>query len=125
MNFEGETAPYIQYTHTRCCSLLRKYQGDFDNCDYTLLGGESEREIISLLENFNSVVIEASKKYEPCFVARFLIDLSSSFNKFYFEERIISEDENLSKARMVLTKAVRDTIAKGLYLIGIKAPIFM
>lgn len=125
LSFEGETGPYIQYTHARCTSVLKKYDGDTDNIDYSLLTGEQEMEIIKLLESFPSVLKSAAADYQPCYVSRFLISLCSAFNKFYFDNRIISGDEAVTKARILLTRKTRDVIARGLYLIGLKAPLSM
>lgn len=122
LSFEGETGPYIQYTHARCTSVLKKYEGACESIDYSLLTGEQEMEIIRLLEGFPAVIKNAAKDFQPCYVSRFLISLCSAFNKFYFDNRIISEDGNLTKARILLTQKTRDIIARGLYLIGLKAP---
>lgn len=122
LSFEGETGPYIQYTHARSCSVLKKYDSTIDEINYSLLCGEEEMEIIKLLESFSSVIKNAAEDYQPCYVSRFLISLCSAFNKFYFDNRIITDDEATTKARILLTKKVRDTIKRGLYLIGLKAP---
>ncbi len=122
LSFEGETGPYIQYTHARCCSVLKKQNSDIKDIDYSLLTGDEEMEIIKLLENYPAVIKNAAKDYQPCYISRFLISLCSAFNKFYFDNRIISDDPSLTSARILLTKKVRDTIRSGLYLIGLKAP---
>lgn len=122
LSFEGETGPYIQYTHARCCSVLKKQNSDIKDIDYSLLTGDEEMEIIKLLESFPAVIKNAAKDYQPCYISRFLISLCSAFNKFYFDNRIISDDRALTSARILLTEKVRDTISSGLYLIGLKAP---
>lgn len=123
LSFEGETGPYIQYTHARCCSVLKKYTGKTDGAvDFSLLTGDEEMEIIKLLESFPNVIKSAAAEYEPCHISRFLISLCSAFNKFYFDNRIITEDKELTRARVLLTLKTKGTIAKGLYLIGLKAP---
>lgn len=122
LSFEGETGPYIQYTHARCCSVLKKQNSDTKDINYSLLTGDEEMDIIKLLENYPAVIKNAAKDYQPCYISRFLISLCSAFNKFYFDNRIISDDPSLTSARILLTKKVRDTIRSGLYLIGLKAP---
>ena len=87
-----------------------------------MLTGDEEMEIIKLLESFPAVIKNAAKDYQPCYISRFLISLCSAFNKFYFDNRIISDDRALTSARILLTEKVRDTISSGLYLIGLKAP---
>lgn len=122
LSFEGETGPYIQYTHARCCSVLKKQNSDIKDIDYSLLTGDEEMEIIKLMESYPAVIKNAAKDYQPCYISRFLISLCSAFNKFYFDNRIISDDPSLTSARILLTEKVRDTISSGLYLIGLKAP---
>ena len=122
LSFEGETGPYIQYTHARCCSVLKKQSCDTKDIDYSLLTGDEEMDIIKLLESYPAVIKNAAKDYQPCYISRFLISLCSAFNKFYFDNRIISDDPSLTSARILLTEKVRDTISSGLYLIGLKAP---
>lgn len=122
LSFEGETGPYIQYTHARACSVLRKHTEHAGAVDYSLLQGSQEMEIIKLLESFPLVIVSAAVAYEPCHISRFLISLCSAFNKFYFDNRIITDECAVTAARIELTKRTRDIIAKGLYLIGLKAP---
>ena len=122
LSFEGETGPYIQYTHARCNSVIKKYQGDFENVNYDLLTTPEELELIKQIEIFPEVIMDAARKNEPCFISRYILNLCSLYNKFYFEKRIISDDAEATKARVLLTKVTKDIIKKGLYLIGMKAP---
>ncbi|MBQ9625065.1 MAG: arginine--tRNA ligase [Clostridia bacterium] len=122
LSFEGETGPYIQYTHARCCSVLKKAEKIEKDIDFSLLKSDAETDVIKLLEGFPAAIHSAAREYQPCHVSRHLISLCSAFNRFYFDNRIISEDKDLTAARLLLTEKVRDVIAAGLYLIGIKAP---
>ena len=123
LSFEGETAPYVQYTHARLCSLQRKYGRPVGKkIDYRALSTDEERALLKLLEDFPGKVKSAGKAYEPAFICSHLIDLCQTFNRFYQKQRIITEDEKLTAARMLLVRALQITIKGGLSLLGVKAP---
>lgn len=123
LSFDGETAPYVQYTHARLCSLLRKYgKPVHQEIDYKVFSTDEETSLIKLLEDFPRRVKLTAESYEPSFICSFLIDLCSTFNRFYQKQRIITEDEKSSQARMLLVKAIQLTVKSGLSLLGIKAP---
>ncbi len=118
LNFDGETAPYIQYTHARCRSILSKAHSDFSGkVDYSELTDDESYAVIKLLSRFDETVSSAAEKYEPSIIARYLIDLSQSFNKFYISHRVVG-----SKARTALTYCVKNALKNGLKLILIGAP---
>ena len=123
ISFDGETAPYVQYTHARLCSLQRKYGKPIrKEIDYRAFSTAEEGTLIKSLEDFPAKVKSAGKVYEPAFICSHLIDLCSTFNRFYQKQRIITEDEGQTAARMLLVKALQITIRSGLSLLGIKAP---
>ncbi|KPL01138.1 MAG: arginyl-tRNA synthetase [candidate division Zixibacteria bacterium SM23_73_3] len=123
LSFEGETAPYAQYTHARLCSLLRKYgKSIHQEIDFGVLSTGEESTIIKLLEDFPRKVKASAESYEPAFICSFLVNLCSIFNRFYQKQRIITEDEKSTKARMLLIKAIQLTLKSGLSLLGIRAP---
>ncbi len=121
LNFQGDTGPYVQYTHARACSLLSK-GGDIKSANLELLKEEEEKVLITSLERFPEVVQQAARGNEPSTIARYLLSLSRDFNKFYQAHRILDEQEEIAKARLMLVDAVREVIALGLYLLGIDAP---
>ncbi len=123
LSFDGETGPYVQYTHARANSLLER--GSFnigDQVDINLLLSEDEIDIIRMIYDFPGVVMDAMEKNEPFFITRQIVELAKGFNKFYHNAQIIVEDEELRKARLLLTYLVKNTIKVGLGLLGIEAP---
>lgn len=122
LNFDGETGPYVQYTHARCCSLLAK-AGELDaEADYTALENPAAQEVVRTLERFPEVVSEACHRNEPSLVTRYTVELASNFNRFYYENRILTEDAAQSKARANLTAATASCLRTALSLIGVEAP---
>ena len=121
LSFDGETAPYLQYTHARCRSVLAKAEegGEYDPA---LLTDDESYAVVKMLEGYNDAVTDAAEKYEPSIVARYLIDLAQAFNRFYIAGRIITEDKALTAARLALTRSVADVLKEGLSLLLIKAP---
>ena len=123
LSFEGETGPYVQYTYARTNSILKK--GEFDSkdtVDYSLLSSREEINIARLLYNFPEVIVDAMEKDEPFFITRHLIEVAKAFNKFYNSCHIIVEDEELKKARMLLTYSAGVVLKTGLSLLGMEAP---
>lgn len=124
LSFEGETGPYVQYTHARANSLLKK--GEFKlshgDVDFTLLKEEEEIDLIRLLYNFPNVVYSAYEKLEPSFITRHVVEIAKAFNKFYNSCPIMSSKESLKNARLNLVYAVKTVIKTGLGLLGMEAP---
>ena len=123
LNFDGETGPYAQYTHARCCSVLRKAGGyDEADIDCTLLSGEAETALVKAIAAFPDTVKAAAEKYEPYLIARAAIEICSRFNKFYYDCRIMDDDMHIRNTRLALTDAARICIKNALYLVGLEAP---
>ncbi len=126
LNFDGETAPYVQYTYARANSALKK-GGDYDvsKADMSAITDDEGYEIIKSLMTFGDSVRLSAKLREPCVVTRHVVDLAEKFNRFYIDHRIVVEDEGVKNARLLLTDAVARTIKTGLGLLGIDAPSVM
>lgn len=130
LNFDGETGPYVQYTHARCTSLLRKAgenivakAQDPKNVDFALLAkSDSAYELTKLIYAFPGVVEQAGEKYEPSIITRHIIDIAQCFNKFYHDEHIIVDDEVEKTSKIALVIATKRVIATGIGLLGMKAP---
>ena len=134
LNFDGETGPYVQYTHARAASVLRNAgveasptadstpNFDLDNMDLSYICSDAGYELVKLIYRFPEVVAEAAEKYEPSVVTRHVVDIAQAYNKFYHDERILVDNEEEKNAKLALTYAAKQAIANGLYLLGIKAP---
>lgn len=130
LNFDGETGPYVQYTHARCASLLRKVGDETiakaqeaNNVDFALLAKlDSAYELTKLIYAFPGIVEQAGEKYEPSIITRHIIDIAQCFNKFYHDEHIIVEDEAEKVSKIALVVATKRVIATGIGLLGMKAP---
>ena len=123
LNFDGETGPYVQYTHARCCSVLRKAADlTLPEPDYGALADDEAQALLRLLGRWPDVLLDAADKYEPSMVTRAVTEIAKGYNKFYYEHRILDDDPAAAAARLALTRAVKDVIRTGLYLIGIEAP---
>ncbi|MBI2668955.1 arginine--tRNA ligase [Candidatus Woesearchaeota archaeon] len=126
LSFEGETGPYLQYTHARACSILRKAHDDFGFSPSpkthfeTLV--EEEKKIITLIVQFPDVIVKAAESYKPHHLAQYLVSLAHAFNEFYHACPVISEQTHTMKARLLLVDCTRQVLENGLNLLGIKAP---
>jgi arginyl-tRNA synthetase len=125
LSFEGETAPYVQYTCARTTSVLEKAPALDGDIDYAQLCDEEAGEVVRMLEAFPAKIIEAAERCEPYLVARHIVNLAQAFNRFYYEHRIIGEDAARMRARLALVSAVRSCLKRGLWLLGIEAPEHM
>ncbi len=124
LSFEGETGPYVQYTHARISSILDR--ADFklkDNIDLELLKEDDEINIVREIYGFPQTIVDAKNKNEPFYITRKIVEIAKAYNKFYNSTNIINtEDEKLKDARLLLSYATKMVIKVGLGLLGIEAP---
>ena len=125
LNFDGETGPYVQYTHARACSLLRKAGALQEEPDYLALENEQALAVLRLLECFPPTVKKAAEKNEPSVITRHIVLLAQAFNRFYYDYRILDEDAAKTAARVQLSQATAVVLKTGLSLLGIAAPTRM
>ncbi|MBL1230481.1 arginine--tRNA ligase [Enterococcus sp. BWB1-3] len=121
VRFEGETGPYVQYTHARAMSILRKADFKANGSDDYSLNDKDSWEVIKLLQKFPETVLQAAEKYEPSVIAKHAIQLAQAFNKYYAHVKILAEDEQ-KEARLALVSAMAVLLKEDLRLLGLHAP---
>lgn len=116
---------YVQYAHARICNILR-FAGERNlqphKADLSLLKNESETGLIKKLIDFPEIIEKAALNLEPHRLTNYLHELATVFHKFYHDNRVVSDDNNLTQARLVLVRAVRQVFANGLKILGVSAP---
>ena len=123
LNFETNSAPYVQYTHARACSILRKVACESEKPSFELLTEKLERELILNIASFPDMFIEASEYLKPNMIADYTNALADKFNTFYNALPVLKADtQNLSDARIALTRAIQIVMYNALNLIGVVAP---
>lgn len=119
VKFEGQTGPYLQYTGVRIASILRDKSFDIKNCDTSLFEKPHYFELAKEVAAFKSTVERAANELAPSVIAKYLLGLAQSFNKFYSLEKINVEDERVRNTNFALAKSVRIVLNEGLRLLGI------
>jgi arginyl-tRNA synthetase len=122
LNFETNSAPYIQYSHARCCNILKRAETK-PEADYSQLKDTKEREIVRLVSNWPEIFAEAAEELKPSSVTAYLSSLADKFNSFYSSLRVLNaETPGLIGARLALVDATRIVIKNGCAALGIEAP---
>jgi arginyl-tRNA synthetase len=125
---DGDTGPYVQYSHARCASILRKAGEAVDGAPVEALTQPHEWVVAKRLLDFGDTVARAAANCEPHVLAHYLLDLAGDFSRWYTSGnedgslRVIVDDPEKRAARLALTAAVRSALAKGLGLLGLRAP---
>ncbi len=124
LSFDGTTGPYVQYTYARAKSILRKGHSDFaiKDVDFSKLEDDRSYELVKILDGYEAAVVEAMQRNEPSIVARYLIKLTTRFNKFYHDCPILQAEEECKKARLYMVNAVQAVIADACGLLGMECP---
>jgi len=127
IDFNGNTGPFIQYTHARIKSVLRKAaeQGlDFNTLnDIQLEISEKESYLIQSLTEFPTVVRQAGEEFSPALIANYIYDLVKEYNQFYHDFTILKEENaNLKQFRLILSESIASVIKTGMGLLGIDVP---
>ena len=125
IDFQGNTGPFIQYTHARIKSLLSRADYQFAVADYNNINlSATELEMVMLLAKYPNEISEAAKAYSPAFIANYLYEVAKLFNKFYHEvPPIIKEEDAAAKQhRLNICKIAADVIKSGMNILGIHVP---
>ncbi len=122
LDFEGESAPYVQYSYARGRSILRRCNTDFSNPDFSKTTSDEEYELVKQINAFGNAVSDAADKNEPFYITRYVTNLAKCFNKFYNTHPILKGDVDVQtqKARLAIVDAATQVIKSALYLLGIE-----
>ena len=123
IDFNGNTGPFIQYTHARIRSILRKAQDTPNTLNNTSTLNAKEIELIQKMNEFPSVVEQAGKDYSPSGIANYCYELTKEFNQFYHDFSILNaESEEAKNVRLMIARNVAKTLKNGMALLGIEVP---
>ena len=130
LDFEAQSAPYVQYVHARTCGILERAGFDpeaevgIDDADATILDTQAERDLLETIARFPAIVEEAADSREPHAVATYTREFAEAFNTFYRECPVLDDDidSDVRESRLTLVAAARNTIRNALSLLGVEAP---
>ena len=127
LDFNGQAAPYIQYAHVRCGSILRKAQAESANlmAEFNYELAPAEVQLIDLISRFPTEVQRAAAEYKPLIIASIAYDIAKAFASFYDKCPVIQAEKDIRNARLQLVIAAKQTMANALRLLGIQAPEVM
>ena len=123
IDMQGNTGPFIQYTHARICSLLLKSEALPASISYSTALDSKEKSILRMLNSYPEVVRQAGEEYSPALIANFGYDLAKEFNQFYQELPILKEVSDETRTfRLALTSLTGQVISSSMKLLGIQVP---
>ena len=130
LSFEGDSGPYVQYMHVRCQSLLRKYAektgGQAPKLNPTrVMNEKDERELVRLLFSYDEILEASFRGFRPNILAQYLLEVCGVFSRFYHNNRILGEAEEVEASRMALVAATQAVLQEGLAKLSIRAPDVM
>jgi len=125
LDFEAQSAPYVQYVHARCCGITEDAGEISDDPDFGQLNESEERDLLRVLARFPAVVEAGADDLQPHTVATYTRTVAETFNAFYRECPVLDADEETRAARLALVAGTRHTVANALDAIGVEAPTSM
>jgi arginyl-tRNA synthetase len=124
IDFNGNTGPFIQYTHARIQSVIRKSKDfEFDKWDSTIEINDKERSLLRNIYNYSNVIQNAAKNYSPAMIASYAYDIAKEYNQFYHDNQILKEENRtIASFRLDLSRMVANIIRSSMGLLGIEVP---
>ncbi|TKR25878.1 arginine--tRNA ligase [Natronomonas salsuginis] len=123
LDFEAQSAPYVQYVHARCCGIVDEADGIEPKLDVSALSTAAERDLLGTIARFPGVVESAAEDHEPHRIATYTREIADRFNGFYRECPVITADDEATRAaRLALVVAARHAVANALDILGVEAP---
>jgi len=123
LSFEGDTGPYVQYTHARLASIERKAEGAAAAPDWAVLEGAAG--ILGQLGRYPEVLRGAARNAEPSELTTFVLSLARDVNSWVARERVLGQSPEVTAARLALVRAARQVIGNSLAILGVGAPTEM
>ncbi len=128
LDFEAQSAPYVQYVHARTCGILGEAREagyavpDADSLDVGALDTDAERDLLRVIARFPAVIEESAADHQPHLVATYTREFAERFNAFYRECPVLDADDEVRDARLALVAAAKHTVANALTVLGVAAP---
>lgn len=119
LSFDGETWPYMLYSYARCAQIVAKAWWVSTTVNYALLSEEIERKLLLHIAWFADIVQKAARDYKPNLIARYVLDMTQLFNRYYQQTHIMVDDADVQAARVSLVASVQQVLWNALKLLGI------